>query len=175
MAAVKPDPSLLSGLAPLLGDQPRILVLGSFPSPLSREKQEYYGNPKNSFWRILFACYGEDFSDPDAETKRSLIERHHIAIWDVIAECQAKNAADTSIKNQSYNLAILDLITATPSMKKLFFNGNAAYRFFIKGLGEPPLPYSILPSTSPAYARLSFEQKSEIWKAALQCGEQIEV
>ena len=31
----------------------RVLVLGSFPSALSRERAFYYGNPRNRFWRVV--------------------------------------------------------------------------------------------------------------------------
>ena len=31
----------------------RVLLLGSIPSPKSRETGFYYGHPRNRFWRVL--------------------------------------------------------------------------------------------------------------------------
>ena len=78
----------------------RVLVLGSFPSALSRERAFYYGNPRNRFWRVVAACIGEEApADGDVDGKRSLLLRHGIALWDVIESCDIKGSSDASIKN----------------------------------------------------------------------------
>ncbi len=38
-------------IAPVFDERSRVLVLGSFPSVLSRENAFYYGNPQNRFRR----------------------------------------------------------------------------------------------------------------------------
>lgn len=55
---------------PLVGPAPRLLLLGTFPSPLSREKGEYYGNPQNQFWRIVFSVFGAPFDNPSYDEKK---------------------------------------------------------------------------------------------------------
>lgn len=46
------------GFEPVFDERSRVLVLGSFPSVLSRAKAFYYGNPQNRFWRVMAACLG---------------------------------------------------------------------------------------------------------------------
>ena len=50
------------GFPPLCDGNSRILILGTFPSPLSRKKNEYYGNPRNQFWRIMHEIFGEPYN-----------------------------------------------------------------------------------------------------------------
>lgn len=46
------------GFEPVFDQRSRVLVLGSFPSVLSRANAFYYGNPQNRFWRVMAACLG---------------------------------------------------------------------------------------------------------------------
>ena len=46
------------GFEPMFDERSRVLVLGSFPSVLSRANAFYYGNPQNRFWRVMAACLG---------------------------------------------------------------------------------------------------------------------
>ena len=46
--------------APVVDENCRTLILGSFPSVKSRENGFYYGHPQNRFWRMLAAVYAED-------------------------------------------------------------------------------------------------------------------
>ena len=41
------------GLPPLHGDWAGALILGSFPSPKSREQGFFYGHPQNRFWPLM--------------------------------------------------------------------------------------------------------------------------
>ena len=43
----------LVGLPPIVSDNTRLLVLGSFPSNASLARQQYYAHPQNHFWKIL--------------------------------------------------------------------------------------------------------------------------
>ena len=46
------------GFEPVFDEHSRVLVLGSFPSVLSRANAFYYGNPQNRFWRVMATCLG---------------------------------------------------------------------------------------------------------------------
>lgn len=45
--------------APVYDDRSRALILGTWPSPKSREMAFYYGHPQNRFWPLLAALTGE--------------------------------------------------------------------------------------------------------------------
>ena len=60
----------LSGLPPVVGPDPRILVLGSFPSALSLEKVEYYANPRNQFFAIIEDLFSIKRDSPYPDTHR---------------------------------------------------------------------------------------------------------
>ena len=68
----------------LLGNnKARILILGSMPSVVSLEKQQYYGHPRNAFWRIMAALFNED--KPVAyQQGEELLAAQGIAVWDVL-------------------------------------------------------------------------------------------
>ena len=76
------------GFPPLCGVNPRILILGTFPSPVSREKGEYYGNVRNQFWRIIYGVFDVPFCD-EYSHKTALLHANGVAVWDVIAKCEA--------------------------------------------------------------------------------------
>ena len=56
-----PSPTL-TGLAPVIDAEVRILVLGSFPGAASLAAGRYYAHPRNQFWRLISAVTGEDLA-----------------------------------------------------------------------------------------------------------------
>ena len=86
----------LHTIAPVYDENSRILILGSFPSVKSREAAFFYGHPQNRFWRVLAAVLGEEAPQTAAE-KKSLLLRHGVALWDVIASCDIAGSSDASI------------------------------------------------------------------------------
>ena len=85
-------------LAPVIDAESRILLLGTMPSPKSRETGFYYGHPQNQFWNVLAAVFdtGTPQSIPE---KLAFLHAHHIALWDVLHSCEIKGAEDSSIQN----------------------------------------------------------------------------
>lgn len=63
--------------APVVDENCRTLILGSFPSVKSRENGFYYGHPQNRFWRMLAAVYADAVPVSITE-KTSLLLRHHL-------------------------------------------------------------------------------------------------
>ena len=55
------------GFEPVFDERSRVLVLGSFPSVLSRANAFYYGNPQNRFWRVVATCAGEPVPPNEGE------------------------------------------------------------------------------------------------------------
>lgn len=72
------------GFEPVFDGHSRVLVLGSFPSVLSRANAFFYGNPQNRFWRVTAACVGEPVPPNEGEQPvgghRGLAEEHGGAI-----------------------------------------------------------------------------------------------
>ncbi len=150
---------------PVYGAHSRILILGSFPSVKSREEGFYYGNPQNRFWKVLSGLYGDKLPGSVGE-KKVLLERHGIALWDVIAECDIAGSSDSSIRN--VKPADLALILSSCSIRRIYTNGRTAGKLY--AAYQQPLtgiPSVTLPSTSPANAAWNYERLLEAWHKIL--------
>ncbi|OPX64013.1 MULTISPECIES: DNA-deoxyinosine glycosylase [unclassified Methanoregula] len=157
------------GLPPVTGPDPRVLVLGSFPSVLSLSHGEYYGNPRNRFWAVIEDLFGISALLPYTERCQYLTGAG-IALWDVIASCSRPGSADSRIRD-AVPSDIAGFIRAHPTVRLIVLNGSAAGRFYHRAGEVPGIPFVILPSTSPANAAVSYKKKVRAWgvvKAA--CG-----
>ncbi len=138
-------------LEPVYDRNSRILILGTMPSPKSREYGFYYSHPQNRFWRILAELVGEPLPDSNAE-KTAFLLRHRIALWDVLQSCRIEGADDGSIRNPVPN-DIAALLVRT-GIRTIFTTGTKAAalyrRLCLKNTGVAAVP---LPSTSPANCR----------------------
>ena len=151
---------------PILGKDPVRLILGTLPSIQSIQKQQYFGNPRNTFWRILFNIYDTPFSN-DYYIKQSLIIENKIAIWDVCQSANRKGSLDSAIQNEIPN-KIDELIDKNPTINTIIFNGQKAEKLFKKYFDYiEEINYATLLSTSPANASYSFDEKFNNWKQAL--------
>ncbi|NTW33650.1 MAG: DNA-deoxyinosine glycosylase, partial [Bacteroidetes bacterium] len=151
------------GLQPLVDNNSRILILGSFPSEISLKKQEYYANPQNKFWEIICNALKEPFS-LDYQERLFILKKHHIALWDVLGSCMRSGSSDNKIRNEkANNLKIF--AKQYPDITHLLFNGIKPVEYFVKHkMNEGRLtPVPSLPSTSPANTHLTFEEKIERW------------
>lgn len=146
---------------PLYDENSTILILGSFPSVKSREQQFFYGHPQNRFWAVTSRVFGCEMPKT-IEEKRAFLHLNYIALWDVIASCEIEGSSDSSIKNVTAN--DLEPILAGSKVERIFVNGRAAERFYIKytrdSLGRDAI---YLPSTSPANAAWSIERLTAEW------------
>jgi TDG/mug DNA glycosylase family protein len=159
MTTTASPPTEKPGLAPVTGKDPEILILGSYPSRQSLFKGEYYGNPQNQFWKIVETLFGIDRTLPYS-VRTSLLTEHRIALWDVLATCTRCGSADTAIRDPVQN-DIRGFLAAHPTIRRVALNGNTAGRYYARmGLS---IPATILPSTSPAYARMTFAEKTQKW------------
>lgn len=152
---------MLEAFPPLAGGNPRVLILGTFPSPLSREFGQYYGNPKNQFWRIMFDIFDKPFESPSYKEKKNLLIENNIALWDTLISCEVEGALDSNIRNPVYNVSIPEFV-ARHNVSSVIFNGGNAYTFYKRGIGK--IDRNVLPSTSPANARMSYQDKLDTWR-----------
>ena len=153
--------------APVYNAHSRALILGTWPSPKSREMAFYYGHPQNRFWPMLAALTGETVpAREDIEAKKQIILRHGLALWDTLERCTITGASDASIRDVVPN-DIAGLLAKAP-IEAVFCNGATAYKIYTNYL-EPisGIPAVKLPSTSPANAACRPDQLKEIWGEAL--------
>ncbi|KCZ56004.1 hypothetical protein HY30_07045 [Hyphomonas chukchiensis] len=138
------------------------------PGIASLEANQYYAHPRNAFWRIMGELFGAGIELPYAERQRILKSRR-IAVWDVLQFCKREGSLDSNIKDEVPN-DFATFFAAHPHIRRVGLNGGKATKSF-ETYARPHLPPSAvaltLPSTSPAHAAKTFEQKCAEWKAAL--------
>lgn len=148
------DEILHHSIPPVYDQDSLILILGTFPSPKSREQGFYYGHPQNRFWRVLSTALAVDFPETLSERRELLLEKH-IAMWDVLSSCSILGASDTSIRNALPN-PVETLIEST-KIHTVFTTGSKAFQLYQKLVfPKTKLPAIQLPSTSPANCRVPF-------------------
>jgi TDG/mug DNA glycosylase family protein len=166
--------SAIAGFAPIVSGDASVLILGSMPSEASLLRQQYYGHPKNAFWPIMSALFG---SDPKLcyQLRKEMLMENGIAVWDVLQSCHRRGSLDSNIKLATITTNdFASFFTKYNCIKRVFFNGRTAEKLYqnriLPALNHrfPYLEYQCLPSTSPAYASLKFEQKIEAWKVIKQ-------
>jgi hypoxanthine-DNA glycosylase len=152
--------------APITSQDANILILGTMPGIKSLELNQYYGHNQNNFWKFMFLILKEDFSN-DYQTRKALLQKNNIALWDVLQFCDRVGSLDSAIKNEIAN-DFETFLEEHSNIKTILFNGQKAAAFFKKYVPlKKEYQLRILPSTSPANAGKSFQSKLEEWSAAL--------
>lgn len=146
--------------APIFNEQSKILILGSLPSPASRQQGFYFGHKQNRFWKILSTLFNEEIFD--IESKKQFLLKHNIALWDVVKSCEIVGASDSTIKNVQVN--DFDIILNSANIKAIFTLGKTATKLFKKYTN---LDCIELPSTSPANCAIPFEELLNKFKIIL--------
>lgn len=150
---------------PVFDEHSEILILGSFPSVKSREVNFYYGHPQNRFWPLM-ARLLETKEPKTTDEKRALLLARHIALWDVLEECDIMGSSDSSIKNP-VPVDIMALLGAA-EIRKIYCNGAAAYKLYEKYLAPRcKRTAEKLPSTSPANAAWTPDRLYAEWRRIL--------
>lgn len=157
-----------SGFAAISGSDAKVLILGTLPGQASLQKGEYYGQPRNVFWRIMGELFDAAPELPYEERKRQIVASK-IAIWDVCAAAHRPGSLDTSIDSDSVMANdFADFLRSHRAIKLICFNGSKAealYRRLVlpKLFERGAIRYEVLPSTSPANASMSFAEKLRRW------------
>ncbi|MCI6244709.1 MAG: DNA-deoxyinosine glycosylase [Eubacterium sp.] len=150
------------GIPPVFNAESRVLILGTMPSPKSRENGFYYMHPQNRFWRVISTVLGEPLPTTNGE-RASLLLKNKIALWDTLAQCDIIGASDCSVKNETPN--DLSVITDTADIKAIFTTGKTAYKYYCRFQQEKTGIEAIcLPSTSPANARFGLDALIDEYK-----------
>lgn len=146
---------------PIYNQDSRILMLGTMPSPKSREVGFYYGHPRNRYWKVVSDVCGENLPKTK-EDKIAFALRNKIAVWDVLAGCEIKGAEDSSIRNPIPN--DMNLILRHSDVRAVFTTGTKAAQLYKKYCYPSTGIAAVnLPSTSPANCRMNYEELYEAY------------
>jgi len=163
----------LRGLAPVLSGTARVLILGSMPGARSLADGRYYAHPRNAFWPIMTRFLAIPAS-AGYERRLAALCQARIALWDVIGRCTRYGSLDAKIDPASIEVNdFAALFETCPQITRILFNGRTAEASFRRHV-QPALAARgtrieriTLPSTSPAHAAMSPEQKYQRWREAL--------
>lgn len=167
------------GFPPASRPDARILILGSMPGVQSLQAGQYYAHPRNAFWPILMQALGCISTSgaplPDYEERLRHLQDHHIALWDVLQYCERPGSLDANIRRDSMVLNDFPaFIRRHPQIRLICFNGATAATLFerhaaplLKADGLLPEHRLRLPSTSPAHASMSRQDKLLLWQQAV--------
>ncbi len=148
--------SLVHSIDPVFDAKSRVLLLGTFPSPKSRDMGFFYGHPQNRMWKVLAAVMGEDDEPQTVPERKAFLLRNGIAMWDVLSSCRIKGASDASIRDAKPN--DLTRILDTAPIETIYTTGAKAtelyMRFDAKQLGRDCVR---LPSTIAANAAIRLD------------------
>lgn len=152
----------------IAGDDPKVLILGSMPGVKSLEEAQYYAHPQNAFWKIMNKMLKSDAKE--YEEKLGLLKQNNIALWDVLKHCKREGSLDSDIKKDTIIINdFKEFFRNYPTVKTVFFNGGTAHNEFKKRVMSDIqkefgyLKFFKLPSTSPANARMRFDEKYDKW------------
>jgi hypoxanthine-DNA glycosylase len=147
------------------------LVVGTFPGRhyAQRSKAEndldemafsYAG--RNQFWRIMEKLYGVELVTK--QEKKALFESLNIGFMDLIHACRRKNQTnlDTDLTDIVWNKDAFEAVFRTHTIEAVFCTGKGVAQVFQKWF--PDQKCIALPSPSPLYAAMRFEEKVLFYK-----------
>ncbi len=152
------------GFPPVIDGNITVLILGSFPSPASLAKKQYYGHPQNHFWKLMGALLDAPLYEMDYAQRLPVLLQNHIGLWDVLYRCERAGALDSQIRN-AVNNDFRKVTRVARDLRRVCFNGKMAGRF-APVFDEAGYETLVLPSSSPAYT-LKFDEKLKSWRSVL--------
>lgn len=163
---------LKKAFPPVVNSNARLLILGSMPGEASLAAQQYYAFGRNSFWRIMGELAGAS-SDLSYKQRLNKLQQANIALWDVLEQCERIGSLDSAINEVTLIANDFErFLDKWPNIKTVCFNGKSVQRLFrlhvLKKQRIPEVEMLVLPSTSPANASVSFEQKLQMWRQVLK-------
>lgn len=148
---------------PVTRPDTRLLVLGSLPGVVSLQQQRYYAHPQNLFWRLMSAVIHRNLVPLGYEERLEALLDAKVGLWDTVAAATREGSLDTAIRlHEASDLPAL--VATLPQLRAIGFNGAKSAAIGRRQLGpDHGLALIDLPSSSPAYASLSFEKKRAAW------------
>ena len=158
------------GFPPVAREDARVLILGSLPSEASLRAGEYYAHPRNAFWKIMQVIAGVE---GDYAARCHALQARGIAVWDVLSSSVRPGSLDADIDmNSAVPNDFADFFARHEDIRLVCFNGRKAQQMFQRrvqpSLPESGLGFALLPSTSPAHASLTLEEKLAAWRGIIE-------
>ena len=145
----------------IYGETCRVLILGSLPGDRSLAERQYYGHPRNLFWKLIGRVIGIDLQPLEYEARLAALIDRRIGLWDVFASADRPGSMDAKIAGGVPN-DIAGLCERLPLLRAIAFNGATAFKH---GAALVPRKYERvkLLSSSPANAGYRFDAKVGQW------------
>ncbi|MEG2158400.1 MAG: DNA-deoxyinosine glycosylase [Clostridia bacterium] len=144
---------MFNGFSPIYDKESRILILGSFPSVISRKVDFYYGNARNRFWSMMETLY--DVKLVTTQEKIQFLRDNHIALWDIVDSCEIQGSQDSKISQ--YKVNDLSQILSFAKIEKILCNGKTAYDITTQNNNNIETKIIYMQSTSPANPRFDIK------------------
>ena len=152
-----------ASFSPVADARTRLLVLGSLPGEISLRRAQYYGNPRNQFWRLMEVVIGLPLVELGYEDRLATLLAAGVGLWDVIASAERRGSLDIDIRSHVPN-RLEDFAATLPRLRAVAFNGGKSAAIGLRQLGAARAYELIaLPSSSPAHT-LAFERKLAEWR-----------
>ena len=156
-------------LPPIIDSNSRVLILGTMPGAMSLQKQQYYANPGNRFWNIIYGLFDLPL-EKYYEARVNFVKTKGIGLWDVLAQCSRAGSSDSSIRDIVVN-DFGGLLKNYPNVRCLAFSSRKAFQLFdkhvklhSKEIEKRLIKLIVLPSPSGQFARMSYTEKLNAWR-----------
>jgi TDG/mug DNA glycosylase family protein len=153
------------GLPPVVDQNTEILILGTLPGDKSRAAGQYYANPGNDFWKLIWAVLNQNLDGLLYTDKLELLKANRIGLWDAFHTCIRLGSMDEDITGPELN-DFTGLKCIAPKLRLVCFNGRdaAAPEESLVRLG---FETRILPSSSGANRKDQIGRLDR-WKAGVR-------
>ncbi|MWV27490.1 DNA-deoxyinosine glycosylase [Aurantiacibacter rhizosphaerae] len=151
-----------TSFAPIVQDDTQLLILGSLPGEKSLSAGQYYAHPQNRFWHLMERVIGAPLVSLPYDERTGALLRHKVGLWDAVKSAERSGSLDASIRKVEAT-DLCDLVSHLPKLRAVAFNGKKS-----EAIGRPQLAQSgarcvTLPSSSPAHAAMTFDEKAREW------------
>lgn len=166
---------MVTSFPPVITPASTVLILGSMPGEMSLRMVQYYAHPRNHFWRFMEDLTGVSTQAEYAQRIEHL-KQTGVALWDSLKECERpRGSADSAIvAGTEVPNDFPALLAKHTAIRAIGFNGKKSEQVFRKHVLST-IPAAVLgrfdllslPSTSPANASITYDQKLARWRIIL--------
>lgn len=167
-------PEEATGFPPLMCENPKILILGTIPGKSSINAGEYYHDGSNRLWKVIADISGEEVPT-DYCSKKSMLARHGIVLWDYYQKVTRVDSSDNGILSGVQN-NIPQFLIDNPSIHTVAVLGYGKWKLFGEMLKHfcdttdilSTVRVLRLPETSGLNARWDLSHLCEHWKCIFE-------